>query len=96
MELYITKSGFAFKVSTYEAGASLQPWIIDHPRYKMGMKSACMLIAQSGMEYVQFELNALKRKRYSEMTMFERGVYSEVEHYRWCVENNRKYYTLSR
>jgi hypothetical protein len=88
MQLYITKSGTAFKVSTYRADEPVQPWI--------GLRAACMVLVQNGIKYAQFELNALKRKRYSEMTMFERGVYSECEHYVWCVNNNRKYFTLSK
>ncbi|MFZ9617826.1 MAG: hypothetical protein ACO29Y_05875 [Holophagaceae bacterium] len=97
MFLYITKTGTAFKVSTYRADEPVQPWVIDHPRYKMGLRSAHMLLSalQNGDEYANEELNALKSRSYSSLSVFERGVFSEVEHYLWCVKNNRKYITLS-
>ena len=96
MQLYITKSGTAFKVSTYEANALVLPTIIDHPRYKMGLRMASLLLRHNGMDYALTELKALNRIPYHKMNSFERGVYSECEHYRWCTENNREYFTLSR
>ena len=94
MELYITKTGTAFK--TESIPHMYEPHVLTHPFYKAGAKGVSALVNRLHYQaplYMQDLAREEMKKlvRYHRMSPFQRGQYNEYSMYLHCVENNKEY-----
>ena len=94
MQLYITKTGTAFKIDSSEN--TYGPHVISHPFYKAGARGVSEVVKRMHYQAPEYmykkakdELNTLGY--YHTLSPHKRGIWSEYNMYVHCVDNNRDY-----